>query len=130
MNDNYISIGLIKTLIICLYDILLLFSILFFLSFPFVIIYGDQSFGENIFYRVYLAFIIIFYYSWFWMKQGQTLGMKSWKVFLLNDNEDNITLVQCLIRIFIALAGGHITMLLGIKSLQSVLSKTTLCQKK
>ena len=85
MNDNYISIGLIKTLIICLYDILLLFSILFFLSFPFVIIYGDQSFGENIFYRVYLAFIIIFYYSWFWMKQGQTLGMKSWKVFLLND---------------------------------------------
>ena len=64
------------------------------------------------------------------MKQGQTLGMKSWKVFLLNDNEDNITLVQCLIGIFIALAGGHITMLLGIKSLQSVLSKTTLCQKK
>ena len=59
-NKNDIQpIGLLKNLIVCVYDILLLFSILFFLSFPFVIYFDNQSFGDNIIYRIYLGIISV-----------------------------------------------------------------------
>tara|TARA_Y100000817_G_C16810442_1_gene524022 strand:+ start:918 stop:1316 length:399 start_codon:yes stop_codon:yes gene_type:complete len=128
-ENNNIPIGLLKTLIVCIYDFLLLFSILFFLSFPFVIYFDNQSFGDNIFYRIYLGIIIISYYTYFWKTQGQTLGMKSWKVYLINNNDGEITVGQCITRIIFALFGGHITMLIGYQSVHSYLSKTSICNK-
>ncbi len=129
MNNNIVPIGFVKNLIVCTYDLLLLFSILFFLSFPFVIYFDNQSFGDNIVYRIYLGIIIISYYTYFWKSHGQTLGMKSWKVYLINNNSGEITFNQCIIRIIFALLGGHVTMLLGFQSVHSYLSKTSICNK-
>ena len=129
MHNNTVPIGFVKNLIVCTYDLLLLFSILFFLSFPFVIYFDNQSFGDNIVYRIYLGIIIISYYTYFWKVHGQTLGMKSWKVYLINHNSGEITFNQCIIRIIFALLGGHVTMLLGFQSVHSYLSKTSICNK-
>ena len=129
-NKNDIQpIGFLKNLIVCVYDILLLFSILFFLSFPFVIYFDNQSFGDNIIYRIYLGIIIVSYYTYFWINHGQTLGMISWKVYLVNNNAGEITFKQCITRIVFALLGGHATMLFGFKSIHSYLSKTSIHDK-
>ena len=129
MNNKTVPIGFVKNLIVCTYDLLRLFSILFFLSFPFVIYFDNQSFGDNIVYRIYLGIIIISYYTYFWKTHGQTLGMKSWKVCLINNNNGEITFKQCIIRILFALLGGHITMLVGYQSIHGYLSKTSICNK-
>ena len=128
-KNNAVTIGFLKNLVVCVYDILLLFSILFFLSFPFVLYFDDQSFGDNIIYRIYLGIIIISYYTYFWKTHGQTLGMKSWKVYIINNNNGEITFKQCIIRILFALLGGHVTMLVGYQSVHSYLSKTSICNK-
>mgnify|MGYP001165526498 FL=1 len=124
------EIGLFKTLIICIYDWMLLFSILFFLSFPFVYLNQGNDLGNNILYQLYVFSIIIFYYSWFWIKHKQTLGMKSWRVYIEDVNGlDKISFKQCILRIFFSLVGGHILLIFSKKSLHDLISKTHIIKK-
>ena len=91
-------------------------------------IFSDgEEIRQNIFYQLYLLSIIIAYYLWFWIKHNQTLGMKSWKSYLVNkDNEKELSVKQCLLRMLISLMGGHILLLFNKKSLQDIISKTKL----
>ena len=126
-NKNYKNIGFTKNIIICIYDLLLLFSILFFFTLPLMIFSDGEGIGKNIFYQLYLLFIIITYYLWFWIKHNQTLGMKSWKSYIVNkNNEKKLSIKQCLLRILIALIGGHLFLLFRKESLQDIISKTKL----
>jgi len=126
-NKNYKNIGFTKNIIICIYDLLLLFSILFFFTLPLMIFSDGEGIGKNIFYQLYLLFIIITYYLWFWIKHNQTLGMKSWKSYIVNkDNEKKLSIKQCLLRMLIALIGGHLFLLFRKESLQDIISKTKL----
>ena len=124
MDIRYENIGFIKNMIICLYDLLLLFSILFFLSLPWITFYDGEAIKGNILYQLYLLLIILSYYLWFWVKHGQTLGMKSWKVYIVNEENKKITLKQGLIRILMSLLGGHLLLIFYKKSLQDIISKT------
>ena len=64
------------------------------------------------------------------MNHGQTLGMKSWKTYLINiKNNDQISIKQCLLRIIFSLIGGHILLLFNKKSLQDIISKTIIVKK-
>jgi uncharacterized RDD family membrane protein YckC len=124
-NKTYYNIGLLKNILICLYDLMLLFSVLFFMSIPAHIFSNGDVIINNHLYQIYLLIIIILYYSWFWIKHNQTLGMKSWKTFIVNDNDDfNITFYQCILRILFALLGGHLLLLFNKRSLQDIISKT------
>jgi uncharacterized RDD family membrane protein YckC len=126
-NKNYKNIGFTKNIIICIYDLLLLFSILFFFTLPLMIFSDGEGIGKNIFYQLYLLFIIITYYLWFWIKHNQTLGMKSWKSYIVNkDNEKKLSIKQCLLRMLVALIGGHLFLLFRKESLQDIISKTKL----
>ena len=126
-NKSYKNIGFTKNIIICIYDLLLLFSILFFFTLPLMIFSDGEGIGKNIFYQLYLLFIIITYYLWFWIKHNQTLGMKSWKSYIVNkNNEKKLSIKQCLLRILIALIGGHLFLLFRKESLQDIISKTKL----
>jgi len=40
-------------------------------------------------YPLYLVFLIFLFYSWFWHKAGQTLGMKAWKIRIITDDGYN-----------------------------------------
>ncbi|MDG2158579.1 MAG: RDD family protein [Gammaproteobacteria bacterium] len=126
-DEVYKSIGFTKNIIICIYDLLLLFSTLFFLSLPVIIFSNNELIGQNIFYRIYLLSIIIGYYLWFWIKHNQTLGMKSWKSYIVNKNNGkDLSIKQCILRILISLIGGHLLLIFYKHSLQDIVSKTKL----
>ena len=126
-NKDYRNIGFMKNIIICIYDLLLLFSTLFFFTLPLMIFSNGEGIGANIFYQLYLLVIIITYYLWFWIKHNQTLGMKSWKTYIISkDNKKGLSIKQCLLRILISLIGGHLLLIFHKESLQDIISKTKL----
>ena len=129
-DKNYINIGFIKNIIICIYDLMLLFSVLFFMSLPIILISDGQAIINNVLYQLYLLIIILFYYLWFWIKHNQTLGMKSWKTYIVNSkNENRLSIKQCLLRLIISLLGGHILLIAHKHSLQDLISKTKIIRK-
>ena len=128
--DKYENIGFLKNMVICLYDLMLLFSVLFFMSLPWIIVTSGDAVTNNIFYQFYLLLIILFYYLWFWINHGQTLGMKSWKTYVLNQNNQTITIRQGMLRILISLIGGHLLLIFSKKSLQDIISKTHIIVKR
>ena len=71
----------------------------------------DVEIKGNIAYQLYLLLIILSYYLWFWVKHGQTLGMKSWKAYIVTENNQKITISQGLIRILMSLLGGHLLLI-------------------
>ena len=117
-------------MVICLYDLMLLFSVLFFMSLPWIMITSGEAITNNIFYQFYLMLIILIYYLWFWVNHGQTLGMKSWKTYVVNQNNQTITIRQGMIRILISLVGGHLLLIFNKKSLQDIISKTHIIVKR
>ena len=128
--DKYENIGFLKNMAICLYDLMLLFSVLFFMSLPWIMMTSGEAITNNIFYQFYLLLIILIYYLWFWINHGQTLGMKSWKTYVLNQDNQTITIHQGIIRILISLIGGHLLLIFNEKSLQDIISKTHIIVKK
>lgn len=128
--DKYENIGFLKNMVICLYDLMLLFSVLFFMSLPWIMITSGEAITNNIFYQFYLMLIILIYYLWFWVNHGQTLGMKSWKTYVVNQNNQTITIRQGMIRILISLVGGHLLLIFNKKSLQDIISKTHIIVKR
>ncbi|MRI34580.1 hypothetical protein EOPP23_16465 [Endozoicomonas sp. OPT23] len=63
---------------------------------------SGQSVGGPAFYIV--LFLTIFsFFAFFWSRRGQTLGMQAWKLRILSEEGNYITLQQCLVRWFIAI---------------------------
>ena len=130
MVNKYEKIGFIKNIIICVYDLMLLFSVLFFMSLPWVLVTSGEAVTGNIFYQLYLLIIILTYYLWFWIKHGQTLGMKSWKTYVLNTDNTKINIRQGVLRIILALVGGHLILIFTSKSLQDIISNSHIVKLK
>ena len=130
MVNKYEKIGFIKNIIICIYDLMLLFSVLFFMSLPWVIVTSGEAVAGNIFYQLYLLIIILTYYLWFWIKHGQTLGMKSWKTYVLNTDNTKINIRQGVLRIILALVGGYLILIFTSKSLQDIISNSHIVKLK
>ena len=130
MVNKYEKVGFIKNIIICIYDLMLLFSVLFFMSLPWMIVTSGEAVIGNIFYQLYLLIIILTYYLWFWIKHGQTLGMKSWKTYVLNTDNTKINIRQGIIRIILALVGGHLVLIFTSKSLQDIISNSHIVKLK
>ena len=130
MVNKYEKVGFIKNIIICIYDLMLLFSVLFFMSLPWVIVTNGEAVAGNIFYQLYLLIIILTYYLWFWIKHGQTLGMKSWKTYVLNTDNTKINIRQGILRIILALVGGHLVLIFTSKSLQDIISDSHIVKLK
>ena len=127
---SYKEIGFLQNIVICIYDFMLVFSVLFFMSVPVHIFTDGEAIINNIFYKTYLLFIVVLYYSWFWIKHNQTLGMKAWKTYLVNDNQDSeIKFSQTILRIVVSILGGHILLLFNSRSLHDIISKTRIMKK-
>ena len=127
---SYKEIGFLQNIVICIYDFMLVFSVLFFMSVPVHIFTDGEAIINNIFYKTYLLFIVVLYYSWFWIKHNQTLGMKAWKTYLVNDNQDSeIKFSQTILRIVVSILGGHILLLFNSRSLHDIVSKTRIIKK-
>ncbi len=54
-------------------------------------------------YQLYLIVLVAMFFSLFWLKSGQTLGMQAWRLKLISTSGKPLRLGQCLLRLLGAL---------------------------
>jgi uncharacterized RDD family membrane protein YckC len=50
-------------------------------------------------FRLYLLFVIIGFFCWFWLRGGQTLGMRAWRIMLVRSDGAGVRLGDALSRL-------------------------------
>ncbi|HEB98385.1 MAG TPA: RDD family protein [Thiotrichales bacterium] len=94
--------GLGRRLAAMLYDSMLLAAVLFFASLfalPFV---GDSA-AHNPAFKAYLFSVVYFFFAWFWIHGGQTLGMRAWRLRVQTLDGRPIGWMQSLLRFLAAI---------------------------
>ena len=104
MIDPRTPPGIIKRLVVIVYDLLLLVAVLFFATLILLPFQEGHLFQHNSWqFSVYLLFVSFIFYAWFWTSGGQTLGLVAWKLRVANKNGQNISWNQALIRFITAI---------------------------
>lgn len=87
-----------------IYEVLLVIAVLFVASFVFISLSGDaQSGWKHIVYQIFLLGVLFAYFSVFWLRSGQTLAMKTWRIKLVDRDGALITLPRAVLRFVLAL---------------------------
>jgi len=89
-----------------IYESLLVTAVVFVAALPFLYLVGTAETGwmRHVF-QLYLLGILFAYFSAFWLRSGQTLAMKTWRIRLVQVNGDTLTFKQAVLRFFLALLG-------------------------
>ena len=95
--------SLIKQLAAVLYDSLLIFGVLFFATAIALLLNGGAAIESNLWFSFYLLLTVFTFYAWFWNRSGQTLGMRVWKIRLIDDSGGNPGWGACYLRLISAL---------------------------
>jgi uncharacterized RDD family membrane protein YckC len=104
LNETSSPCSLLRRFASIFYDCLLLTSIIFVATFILLPIIGDGEIESgNIYYETFLIFLAYIYFCWHWIKGRQTLGMRSWKIFVVNENSAALNWKQASVRYFAAL---------------------------
>ncbi len=99
-----IPIGIIRRLGIMIYDYFLVFALLFLATAIAVKVnHNQQISAENLYFKFYLLFICCGFYVGFWLRAGQTLGMKAWKTRIVDFNNQPLSLYRALLRFTFAI---------------------------
>ncbi len=89
-----------KRLFALIYDMLLVLAILFVATFIALILRNGESFGPNhLGFLAYLVLCTSFYILWSWIKSGQTLGMKAWRLKLCSNSNNRLPLNHACFRL-------------------------------
>ena len=127
--------GLLRRLGAALYDGLLMLSLLFFATFPLLLLTGGQAIEpSNRLYGAYLLLVAFVYFAWPWTHGGQTLGMRTWRFRVCRLDGGSITWLQALGRFtaailsWVPLGAGFLWSLVDVerRSWHDLLSKTKL----
>ncbi len=109
MQDNAIALPTAPFLIriaAMVYELLLVTAVVFVAALPFLYLVGNAESGWRRFvFQLYLAGVMFAYFSAFWMRSGQTLAMKTWRIRLVNPEGASLTLMQAALRFVLALFG-------------------------
>jgi len=104
MKNNIERPGLIVRLMVVIYDLLLLCGVLFAsyaLIFALFLVLPDsinQLTIIKLFKFCLLVLLAFLFYAWFWVNGGQTLGMKAWHLYLVDENGKFLNWQACGIR--------------------------------
>jgi uncharacterized RDD family membrane protein YckC len=99
--------GLFRRLAALLYDSLLLLALWFIATALLLPLTGGEAVSaHNPLLPAYLLFIAFFFYGWFWMHGGQTLGMRSWRLQLRSLRAGPLSWWQVLLRFLVAIPSG------------------------
>ncbi|MHB8915694.1 MAG: RDD family protein [Thiobacillus sp.] len=89
-----------------IYELLLVVAVIFIASFIFIRLTGDaQNGGKQIAFQLFLLGVLFAYFSTFWLRSGQTLAMKTWRIKLVDRDDALITLKHAALRFVLALLG-------------------------
>lgn len=89
------------------YDTLIVFALVFIAAqwFPLVPEALQAQLGMKIFKQLYVLLICFIYFAYSWRRGGQTIGMKAWRLKLVQSDSltSDISWRQCLIRYLVAI---------------------------
>lgn len=85
--------GFLRRLGAMTYDIILLIAVLIMLSYPYVWLTGGNkpALWVRSLYQIYLLAICFLFYAGQWVRGGQTLGMRTWRIKLVRQDGASIT---------------------------------------
>lgn len=96
--------GLFRRLAALLYDALLLFAVVSLATLLVLPLSGGEAFTPNHpIYRSYILFVAFFYFAWQWVRGGQTLGMRTWRLRVVQEDGAPLTWWHALLRFMLAI---------------------------
>ncbi|MDJ0956769.1 MAG: RDD family protein [Arenicellales bacterium] len=97
--------SLLRRLAAVFYDALLLIGVLFVASLPLPLIVQDINdvWWVRLLVQAYLLLVCLFFFAWFWVHGGQTLGMRAWRLQVTKSDGSPITWDSAVIRFFSAI---------------------------
>ena len=109
MQDNTttaVTPSLMVRIAAMLYESLLVTAVIFVAALPFLYLVGNAQTGwPRHLFQLYLLGILFAYFSAFWLRSGQTLAMKTWRIRLVSPDGAPLTFKQAVLRFFLALLG-------------------------
>lgn len=106
MTENIKYVGLVRRLMAIIYDLFLLLALLFIATSVVMVFNQGKAIAPGhplyAFYVTCLLLICFCFYGWFWTHGGQTLGMKTWKMKLQQNNGHAVTWPLAFIRFITA----------------------------
>ena len=99
---NLEQAGCLRRLIAAVYDWLLVVALMMLLSMPFVALLDDAIRPGNNLYRLGLLLVALVFFSGFWARGGQTLGMKAWRLQLTTIDGFPVSYPQAILRFLCA----------------------------
>jgi uncharacterized RDD family membrane protein YckC len=95
----------LKLFVSCIYELLLLLALWMLCTWIFVRLFGDATGGnKRYFLQLFLWLVTGAYFVWCWVKTGQTLATKTWKIKLVNQQKVSLNKQQSLTRYVLASA--------------------------
>jgi len=85
-----------------IYDCLLICALFFFVT-AVAVRLNDGEAIEHSLYKVALVPLAWIFFGWFWINGGQTLGMRAWRIKLVNDSGESVSVGATLVRFCIGL---------------------------
>ena len=76
-----------------LYDSVLIVALLIVMSLPLISFNIQENIILKTTVQIYSYLIIQYFFVWFWVNTSGTLGMKSWKIKIVDINGNKITIV-------------------------------------
>jgi len=109
MQDNAIAPApapFLARIAAMIYESLLVTAVVFVASFIIIPVVGEMHAPwQRHLFQVYIVGVLFAYFSAFWLRSGQTLAMKTWRIRLVNPNGAPLTLKQAALRFLLALSG-------------------------
>jgi len=89
-----------------IYESLLVTAVVFVASFIIIPVVGEMHAPwQRHLFQAYILGVLFAYFSAFWLRSGQTLAMKTWRIRLVNADGGPLTFKQAVLRFFLALLG-------------------------
>ena len=109
MQDNAIALPpapLLARFAAMIYESLLVIAVVFVASFIIIPVVGDMHAPwQRHLFQFYIIGILFAYFAAFWLRSGQTLAMKTWRIRLVQLNGDTLTFKQAGLRFILAWLG-------------------------
>ncbi len=89
-----------------IYESLLVVAVVFVASFLIIPVVGElKAPWQRHLFQIYILGVLFAYFAAFWLRSGQTLAMKTWRIRLVTLDGGMLTLKQAAFRFVLALLG-------------------------
>ncbi len=103
MPLTHMPATLLRRIAAATYDGMLMIALWMAATFPLLTINNGEAISAGaLWYPLYLASITGAFHIWFWTHGGQTLGMRAWRLWAVNQNGENLSTLHATRRYLVA----------------------------